>query len=144
MVAQDPQLAGLGDDSSRFKIGDRPFRHIAGGWNPRVQDHVDLRQFKAGQLNVEAKIDEVLKFNGQNFRRPTSFLCELIVGNHIGALIPFAHVLEAKCRDGFVAEQLCSFHAAMTGYELVVSIDQDRIVESKPLDRSSNFLDLPC
>jgi hypothetical protein len=41
-----------------------------------------------------------------------------------------------------VAEQFCSFDTAVTGNELVALIDEDRIVESKPLYGASDLLNL--
>ncbi len=51
-------------------------------------------------------------------------------------------MLKTKSRHCFVAEQFCSFDTAVTGNELVALIDEDRIVESKPLYGASDLLNL--
>src|SRR5215472_11111196 len=47
-----------------------------------------------------------------------------------------------ECRHLGQPEQLCRFDPPVTGDDLVVIINQDRIAESKPRDAFRDFLDL--
>ncbi len=62
VVAHDPDIARSSDGRRRLRLR-RRILHLAGCHLPNAQADVDLDGVKAGQLHVEAEIDQVLEFD---------------------------------------------------------------------------------
>jgi hypothetical protein len=75
-----------------------------------------------------------LQFDGQNFRVPAGLFRKSIVSDYEGPFILVAEMADAQRRHPFATEQLGSFYAAMSRDDLIAFVDQDWIIEAKPLD----------
>src|SRR5438132_826867 len=84
----------------------------------------------------------MLELDGQDFRVPAGIEREPVIGNHKGPLLLLAEMLDPDYRDGLHAQELGSLEATVARNDLVIAVDQQRIVEAKFLDRGSNLLDL--
>ena len=86
------------------------------------------------RLEIKIEVDERLQLDRQDLAVPAGVLRELVVGQDVGALVGFAEMREPHSWHHRHPDQLCGFGAAMSRNDLLVVIDQDRIVEPEPLD----------
>jgi len=107
-----------------------------------LQDDVDFRYLEPGQFDLDVEIDQILELNRQKLLVPPGFLGELVIGQDVGALIRLAQMREPVGRHRGDAEELGGFHTAVTGDDLLVIIDQDRIAEAELRNAVRDLADL--
>src|SRR6266700_3054087 len=96
MPAKTPHVTGPRDRSRRIpdcrnvvvSLGPAAGRALA----RLVENDVDLGQRKAGQLDLELEVDELLQFYGQQLTVPSRIQRKLIVSNHVGTALGWGQV----------------------------------------------------
>jgi hypothetical protein len=93
---------------------------------------VEFGDREAGVFDLELGIEKLklLKFGGEDFLIPSRIERQLVVGNHIGAHLRRRHVHKPPARHRLHLEELGRLQPSMTGENVVVSVDQDRIGET--------------
>lgn len=106
-----------------------------------ADQHVDLGHLETGdgQIEVEIRIEQVLQLDGQDLRVPSSFLCQLVVGENVGSPLCLAHVLEAYHGHGLKSQGLGCRNATVTGDDDAVLVDEDGIVKAERPDADGDL-----
>ena len=107
-----------------------------------VEHHVHLGERKAGQLQIEIKVDQTLQLDRQELPIPARIKGELVVRNHVGAPFCFSEVRQPQRRNCGLSKEPDSLHAAVAGNDLVGVADQHRVVKPEPFYASGDLLDL--
>jgi hypothetical protein len=84
-----------------------------------------------------------LQLDRKDLAIPACDLGKLVVREDVGALVCFTQMREPHGWHNRHSDQLCGLGAAMSRNDLLVVIDQDRIVEPEPLDTPCDLLNLP-
>jgi hypothetical protein len=146
MAAELPEIARLANRGREIRHRREPIlgtgRRVRRRLARIVEDQVDLRLAEARQINLEIEVDQRLQFLRQDLTVPAAILGELVVGEEVSAPFRRSEVGEAKGRDLFHAEELGGLDPAVPGNDLAVVTDEDRIIESEPLDALGDLLDL--
>ena len=97
---------------------------------------------KPGDFEVEREVKdcEILKFDGKDLGIPARVESKLVVGNNVSAYLILAEVLETNRWDHIDSQKFCCFDPTMTSNDLVIAINQNRIIESKLDDRPSDLV----
>src|SRR5438552_8079789 len=98
-----------------------------------VEDEVDLGSIESGQLDLEIEVDEPLQLEAQELSIPARLLRQFVVGQDVRTHIGFAQMRETHSRYCIDANEFVSFDATVTGHDLFLVIDQDRIAEAELL-----------
>jgi hypothetical protein len=130
---------GLGDGRDRVVS---PVVGIGRRLSGFIEQHIDLGQGEAGDLDVEFQIDQRLQLDCQHLAVPAGIEGQLVVGQHIGPALGRIEVGQAQRRNTLHAQQLCGFHPAVAGDDLVIIADQDRIGEAEALNAVGDLPDL--
>src|SRR5215207_3235143 len=116
-----------------------------GGWGALlgvIEQDIDLGKREAGELKIELHVNEGLQLDRQDIPIPAGVLRKLVVSDHIRPPLGVIEVRQPERRDAFDAKELRCLDPAMTGNDLVLIADEDRIRETEALDASGNLLDL--
>jgi hypothetical protein len=140
MLTQLPQVTGM---SHRFSGGGRRDNiFVVPCIRAIAKNDVDFAAFESCQFQVELKIDETLEFNRKDIFVPARLSSKFVVRNDVRTLLGYAEMSDADNWDGRPPESFGTFNAPMSRKNLAGFIDQDRIRESKVLDRTLNLFDL--
>jgi hypothetical protein len=107
-----------------------------------VQHQIDFGEREAGDLHVEIEIDEGLQLNREYLAIPAGIQRKLVVGEDVSPALRRIQVGQANRRDGLQADELGCLHPAMSGDDLVIITDQDRIGEAELPDAVGDLPDL--
>ena len=112
VLAQHPQIARLRDRLLR----QRRRLVVLGQARPAVarQQPLQLALAEADQPEVEAELREIGQLEPQQRLVPAGVQRQLVVGQHVGALLRLAHVRELDHRHPLQPELPCRQHPAMT------------------------------
>src|SRR5262249_44393007 len=107
-------------------------------WRPSrlpglLQAKVDLGGLEARQLDLEVEIDQRLQLDRQNLPVPAGLLGKPVIGKDVSPLFWLGQVGERHGRHDADAEELCRRDPSVSGDDLALIIDQDRIAEAKSL-----------
>ena len=91
------------------------------------QQPLQLALAEADQPEVEAELGKVGQLEPQQRLVPAGVQRQLVVRQHIGALLRLAHVRELDHRHPVQSQLPCRQHPAMTGDDAARTIDQHRI-----------------
>ena len=91
------------------------------------QQPLQLALAEADQPEVEAELGKVGQLEPQQRLVPAGVQGQLVVGEHIGALLRLAHVRELDHRHPLQPELPCRQHPAMPGDDAARAIDQHRV-----------------
>src|SRR5437868_572407 len=110
-----------------------------------LDETVDLGHREPCDCDVEFQVylKKRLELFGQQIFIPSGVQCELIVGERIGPLLSWRHVLKANTRNLRHSQELGRLHPAVTGDNRVVAIQKDRVGEAKHLNTVGDLADLP-
>ena len=137
----EPEIARDGSRQSSDRAGEGPRPRLPPGRlgsSPGVvEEEVDLGEREAGELDVELEIDEGLQLDREDIAVPAGVQRELVVGDHVGPALRRAQVGQPERRHALQAEQLGGLDPAVTGDDLVLIADQDRVGEAEALDASA-------
>ena len=105
---------------------------------------VDLRDREAGDADVEVEIlhHQRTKLGRQQILVPAGVQGQLVVGQNIGALLCFSHVVDPKAGNLGKTQQLRRFDPAVSGKDRPPVIDQHRVGEPECLDAPGNLAHL--
>ena len=125
VLTQHPQIARLRDRLLR----QRRRLVVLGQARPAVarQQPLQLARAEADQPEVEAELREIRQLEPQQRLVPAGVQRQLVVGQHVGALLRLAHVRELDHRHPLQTQLPCRQHPAMTGDDAVRAIDQHRV-----------------
>lgn len=142
--AQLPDIAQA--DSARRLVRKNVVFGIAGLLRDQSLDQtVDLGHLEADHPDVKADVlrrKQTLQLLGKQLIIPPGVQCQLVIGNDIGPLFRFGHVLDANAGDRVHSQGLGSLDPPMPGKDGVGLIDQHRIGEAEGPDRLRNLLQL--
>ena len=106
---------------------------------------VDLRDREAGDARCRSRgrsSSSALQLLGQQLLVPAGIERQLVVGEHVGALLRRASCFEANAGHFCHAEQLRRLDPAVAGEDRVLAVDQDRVGEAELLDAVGDLPDL--
>ena len=134
VLSDVPDIAKTGDRIAGKRFGNAVGRiGLIGGRaiGQLAQGNVDLGQLEPGERQVVVELErrEILELQGQQVTVPAGILGKLVVGDHIGANVGFAHVAQANGRDQFHPDQLRRRDPAVAGDDAVVFVHEHRIDE---------------
>ena len=137
MPAEEPDIATPGDsfaglDQGRDLVLTSVLR-IRRGFPRLLQQNVDLGQRKTGNLDIKLKVDQPLQFDRQQLAVPAGVQGQLVVGQNIGPALGHTEMRQAQRRNGLPAQQLCGFHPAVPGDDLVSSLISTGLVKPNSL-----------
>jgi len=146
MVAKKPEVAELADRGGCRRLGQDVGRILARRENlfKRGDPQIDLAHLKASNFEAEIEPEQrkVAELLGQQPVVPSSILGQFVVGDHKGADLSRAQMLEANGRDLPHAEGSGSLGSAMPAGDLAIAIDQNRNNEVEDLDAVGDLLEL--
>ena len=91
------------------------------------QQPLQLALAEADQPEVEAELREIGQLEPQQRLVPAGVQRQLVVGQHIGALLRLAHVRELDHRHPLQPELACRQHPAVPGDDAARAVDQHRV-----------------
>jgi hypothetical protein len=97
---------------------------------------------RAGDLGTEIEVDESLQLDREHLAIPPGIESQLVVGQHIGSALGGIEVGQAHGRHVLPANKLGGLHPAVSGNDLIVIADQNRIGEAEPRDAVGDLADL--
>ena len=109
-----------------------------------AQQDVDFRRLEPYNRHVEIQIniDQLLDFESKEGPIPARVLGKFVVGDDVGTYLVLRHVFEADRRDQLKTKLPCGRNAPVTGNNAVMTINEDRVPETKMPDAFSNLPDL--
>jgi hypothetical protein len=107
-----------------------------------IEHQFDFGEREARDLQVEFEVDQGLQFNGEKLTVPAGVEGELVVRQDICPALSRIEMRQAKRGDAFHAEELGGFDPPMSGNNLVVVADEDRIGEPELADAVGDLSDL--
>ena len=82
------------------------------------------------------------QFDREDLVIPSSLFCKAIVCEYIGPLVSLTQMREPHAGHGLQVELLGRLQPTMTCNDVIVVVDQYRVVEPKTLDAAGDLLDL--
>jgi hypothetical protein len=144
MRSQHPQIAQTTDGRTspilrRFIL--RPAGET-GRLTRLVKDEVNDGSFESSEFDREIEVNQSLQFDGQKLPIPSGHLGKPVIGQNIGSLFGVAEMGQLHCGHALNAKQLCGLDPAMPGNDLLLIVNENRIVEAESLDAVRNLADL--
>ena len=115
------------------------------GWDRcSLDQQIDLGHLEAGDLQVEIRgeVGEFAQLLAEQPVVPTGDFGQAIVGDHEGARLGVADVLQADRRDLGATELPAGEQSSVAGDDLVIGVDKDRHVEPEAPDTLGDLPDL--
>jgi hypothetical protein len=109
-----------------------------------IDETINLRDGEANDANIEldVRFHVLLQLKRQQFLIPARVEGELIVRQHVGALLCGRHVLDAQARNSLHPELARRLNAAVASQDPVLAVDQYRIGETEAANAFGNLADL--
>jgi hypothetical protein len=141
MPAELPDVTALGERLGR-RLG-----HRLGIGEPGLQrglgeQLLDLAVEEAGEVEVEAGLLQFAQLKGEQRVVPTGVQRQLVVGDHIGALLQLAPAARHAHRHFLEPQPLSGQHAGVAGDDLAAFVDQHRDRPAELRDRRGDLRDL--
>ncbi len=109
-----------------------------------LDQSIDLGHREAGERDVERVVvsEEPLQFLGEQLVVPAGVERQLVVGNHIGALLRRRHGLDPDAGHGLHLEQHRRRQPPMARKHAVVIVDEERVGKAELGDAGCELPDL--
>jgi hypothetical protein len=99
-----------------------------------VEQEIDFRERKAGELNIEFEIHQCLKLDCQDLAIPTGIQRQLVVRENIGAAVCIAEMRQPNGRNFAMPEQPGRLETAMPGnYRAVIGYGMGLVKPNRPM-----------
>ena len=99
MLSKLPNVAHAADRGFASAIRHEVFRLVA-FFAHAFDNQIRFGWLKAGQVDVEANVDQVLKLDREHLVVPTRLFCQAIVRKNVGPLVGFAQMRQPHTRHG--------------------------------------------
>ena len=143
--AELPEVAGPRHRRARFAGDLRDLVLVPGAVRRRVtveQEEVDLGGLEAGELDLEAELDELVEGAPEGVAVPAGLLGQAVLGDGEGAALRRAQAGQPQGRHPRQAEPERRLLAGVAGEDGVRLVDQDRDGEAELGDRPGQLVDL--
>ena len=145
MRAELPEVAGPRHRRARSAGDLRDLVLVPGAVRRRVtveQEEVDLGGLEAGELDLEAELDELVEGAPEGVAVPAGLLGQAVLGDGEGAALRRAQAGQPQGRHPRQAEPERRLLAGVAGEDAVRLVDQDRDGEAELGDRPGQLVDL--
>nr|WP_281719426.1 hypothetical protein [Nitrosomonas nitrosa] len=145
VIAQSPEIATLRDGGV---IALRPIYFVR-RIKPRlrfrgIQRKIDFRRAEPGhtQVDFDVELGKIPKLNREKISIPTCGFGDPIVGESIGTSFSLAELIEPQDGHSAPAQLPSGSHSAVTGDDLAVDANQNRVCEAEPLYTGGDLINL--